>query len=221
MAIWPPVIGRALGGMNEGGALQAMLERFAGTDGKRRLIKVLADQKLVQHNEAIARKLADLVKVEEFPETKQLYVRGEPGKNVLFLVLSGRIDLFVEDKPVRTLEAGQFVGEFPILNSSLDYTVSVVASEKCVVASLSEPQLLSLVSDHPEIWRNMAKELAIRLRIASITRQPAAAAKALTELTVAELIGGLKPVQLWGVFAALAALVAGAFTLGGKLFGGP
>ncbi|MBM3341917.1 MAG: hypothetical protein FJY56_07375 [Betaproteobacteria bacterium] len=46
-------------------------------------------------------------------------------------------------------------------------------------------------------------------------------AKAPSELTVGELIGGLKPVQLWSVLAALAALVAGAFALGGKLFGGP
>jgi hypothetical protein len=49
----------------------------------------------------------------------------------------------------------------------------------------------------------------------------ASPAKAPSELTVAELIGGLKPVQLWSVLAALAALVAGAFALGGKLFGGP
>jgi hypothetical protein len=41
------------------------------------------------------------------------------------------------------------------------------------------------------------------------------------DLTVAELLGGLKPVQLWSVLGALAALVAGAFALGGKLFGGP
>lgn len=40
------------------------------------------------------------------------------------------------------------------------------------------------------------------------------------DLTVAELLGGLKPVQLWSVLVALAALVAGAFALGGRLFGG-
>ena len=43
----------------------------------------------------------------------------------------------------------------------------------------------------------------------------------LTDLTVAELIGGLKPTQLWSLLVALAALVAGAFALGGKLFGVP
>lgn len=43
--------------------------------------------------------------------------------------------------------------------------------------------------------------------------------KAPSELTVSELIGGLRPVQLWSVLGALAALVAGAFALGGKLIG--
>jgi hypothetical protein len=44
--------------------------------------------------------------------------------------------------------------------------------------------------------------------------------KAASELTVVELIGSLKPGQLWSVLVALAAVVAGAFALGGKLFGG-
>lgn len=44
--------------------------------------------------------------------------------------------------------------------------------------------------------------------------------KAPAELTVAELVGGLKPTQLWSVLGALAVLVAGAFALGGKLFSG-
>ena len=47
-----------------------------------------------------------------------------------------------------------------------------------------------------------------------------APSKTPSDLTVAELLGSLKPVQLWSVLAALAALVAGAFALGGKLFGG-
>jgi len=49
----------------------------------------------------------------------------------------------------------------------------------------------------------------------------AVSSKAPADLTVAELLGGLKPVQLWSVLVGLAALVAGAFALGGKLFGGP
>ncbi len=43
--------------------------------------------------------------------------------------------------------------------------------------------------------------------------------KTASDLTVAEIIGGLKPTQLWSVLVALATLLAGAFALGGKLFG--
>ena len=45
--------------------------------------------------------------------------------------------------------------------------------------------------------------------------------KTASDLTVAELIGGLKATQLWSVLVALAALIAGAFALGAKLLGGP
>lgn len=53
------------------------------------------------------------------------------------------------------------------------------------------------------------------------TPKKAFASRSPSDLTVAELLGGLKPVQLWSVVVALAAIVAGAFALGGKLFGVP
>lgn len=49
----------------------------------------------------------------------------------------------------------------------------------------------------------------------------AVSSKTPADLTIGEIVGGLKPVQLWSVLVALAALVTGAFALGGKLFGGP
>ncbi len=42
--------------------------------------------------------------------------------------------------------------------------------------------------------------------------------KPLDQLTVAELVGRMKASQLWSVLGALAALVAGAFALGARLF---
>jgi hypothetical protein len=46
-----------------------------------------------------------------------------------------------------------------------------------------------------------------------------AATKPTQEMTVGELVGSLKPGQLWSALGALAALVAGAFAVGAKLFG--
>jgi hypothetical protein len=43
-------------------------------------------------------------------------------------------------------------------------------------------------------------------------------AQLLEQLTVGDLVSRMKPSQLWSVLAALAALIAGAFALGAKLF---
>jgi hypothetical protein len=40
-----------------------------------------------------------------------------------------------------------------------------------------------------------------------------------TDLTVGELVGGLKPSQLWAVLGAIAILIGGAFAVGAKLVG--
>ncbi len=55
-----------------------------------------------------------------------------------------------------------------------------------------------------------------------LTQRPikSAAPKNPTELTVGELVGSMKPSQLWALIGTIAALVAGAFALGGRLLGG-
>ena len=53
-------------------------------------------------------------------------------------------------------------------------------------------------------------------KMVNTPRKPSLA-RAPSEFTVVELIGGLKPAQLWSVIVALAAVVAGAFALGAKL----
>jgi hypothetical protein len=47
---------------------------------------------------------------------------------------------------------------------------------------------------------------------ASIQKNP-------SELTVGEIVGSMKPSQLWSLLGTVTALIAGAFALGGKLFG--
>ena len=41
----------------------------------------------------------------------------------------------------------------------------------------------------------------------------------LSEMTIAQILGGLKAGQLWSLLVALAAVIAGAFALGSKLIG--
>ncbi len=45
----------------------------------------------------------------------------------------------------------------------------------------------------------------------------ASTSKLTADLTIGELVSGLRPAQLWGLIAAIVTLVAGAFALGVKL----
>jgi len=90
-----------------------------------------------------------------------------------------------------------------LLERGYDWYVQWVSVD---AAALSSPEFNGVLAS----WKQKMLETPKRI----------VPSKTPSDLTVAELLGSLKPVQLWSVLAALAALVAGAFALGGKLFGG-
>jgi predicted nucleotide-binding protein len=140
-----------------------LLERFKGQEGRRRLVEVLRNQELVLQNGALAEELAKHAKLEGFEKQQEVYLAGQPGSNKLYFVISGAFDLIIGDTCVKVLKPGQAVGEFPILNPSLNYTVTIRGHEPGVMATLVEDQFLSTADKHPEIWKNMAKMLVSRL----------------------------------------------------------
>lgn len=140
-----------------------MLEHFEGSKGRHNLVEAFAKQELVDRNDTIASKLAHVAALEALDEGKSLYVAGDPGRGALFFLLHGSLDLLFQGQRVARLQPGQCVGEFPILEHSVNYTVTAVAREQSVVASVSEENFRSIASEHPELWKNMAKMLAWRL----------------------------------------------------------
>ena len=97
----------------------------------------------------------------------------------------------------------------------MDYTVCAVARENSVVASLTEPQLLELTKVHPEIWRSMAKELAVRLRNAAAARQldPLRPIKP-GEVPFWEILKSLTTPQVVGILAGLSFITSAAYKMG-------
>lgn len=90
-----------------------------------------------------------------------------------------------------------------LLERGNDWYVQWVTPES---ASLNSTEFNGVLAD----WKRRLK-----VPIGKAVPEP----KPPSELTVADLLGGLRPTQLWSVLGALAVLVAGAFALGGKLFG--
>lgn len=140
-----------------------MLQRFKGEEGRRRLVDLLATLELVLQNRVLAEKLAEVAKLKAYKKGQEVYIEGQPGKNKLYFILSGAVDLVIKESFIRVIECGQAVGEFPIIDPSLPYTVTIRACEACIMATVLEQQSVSIGEQYPEIWKNMAKMLVARL----------------------------------------------------------
>jgi predicted nucleotide-binding protein len=140
-----------------------MIERFKGKEGRLRLVDAIANQELVLQNRALAQRLAEAAKLNEYERDQELYVQGDPGKNSLYFVVCGAMDLLVNGRLAASIGAGQAVGEFPILDPALGYTVTIRAKETSVVARVSEGHFRSIADECGEVWKNMAKMLMKRL----------------------------------------------------------
>jgi predicted nucleotide-binding protein len=140
-----------------------MLERFKGPEGRRRLVEVFSNQEIVLQNLELAQSLAEPAKLKEFKERQELYIAGQPGNNKLYFIVSGSFDLLIKGVSVAVMKPGQTLGEFPIVDPSLPYTVTIRAREPSVVATVPESQFLSITEHYPIIWKNMAKMLVARL----------------------------------------------------------
>ena len=134
-----------------------MLERYKGREGQRRLVELFANQELVLQNRALAKRFAEVAKLKQCKEQEDLYIEGHPANNKLYFILSGTFDLLVKGTVVRQVKSGEVVGEFPVLDPSLRYTVTIRAREPSVVGTVLESQFLASAEQFPDVWRNMAK----------------------------------------------------------------
>ena len=140
-----------------------MSGRFAGTDGHRRLIDALGDQNLLRGEQSLPAMFADCVEVVDLAADDVMFVQGEDDFDMVFL-LSGRVDIMVNGRLVASRWPGQHVGEMALIDPSARRSATVVAAEDCVVARISESDFTRVATVHPNLWRQLARELAERLR---------------------------------------------------------
>jgi CRP-like cAMP-binding protein len=138
-----------------------LLARYEGE----KLEKAFKDQELVSNIEIIAKKLARVSRVEEIKEGEKLYSEGDASKDVLFFILSGGLRLSDRGGLSFDVKPNEVIGEFPmLLPHQPHYVVTATARKTSVVARVSEDQFRSIAKDHHELWENMAKMLAKRIR---------------------------------------------------------
>ena len=140
-----------------------MIRRFSGPHGQRLLTEAIAQQPIIYGNYDLAAKLASLVELVSCDQGYYL-IEQSSTDNDLYLIITGQFSVIVNGREVAQRKAGQHFGEMALIDPKAHRSASVVASEVSVVAKVTEACFTELASEHPDLWRRLAKELGDRLR---------------------------------------------------------
>jgi CRP-like cAMP-binding protein len=91
-----------------------------------------------------------------------LFQQGDPGDS-MFAVIEGELDVVVDGAVVDHIGVGRIFGEVALVERS-PRTATVVASSRCVLASVDQRQFTFMVHETPRFALDVMKELFERLR---------------------------------------------------------
>ena len=140
-----------------------MLDRFYGPEGLPLLVEALRTQSVIGDDAALAELIAESVDVETF-EPSAVVMQESGTDNDLCFILAGLVSVRVLGREIAVRTAGQHVGEMALVDPGQLRSATVVAEDDVVIARLSERSFTALAESHPRLWRNLARELAHRLR---------------------------------------------------------
>lgn len=140
-----------------------MLRRFDGPEGRGLLIESLRTQPVIGDRSDLAEIVAASVEVESF-EPGSVLIEDSASDNDIFFILAGVVSIRVIGREVAVRNAGQHVGEMALIDPGQRRSASVVAADGVVVARLPASTFTALAESNPRLWRNLARELARRLR---------------------------------------------------------
>jgi CRP/FNR family transcriptional regulator, cyclic AMP receptor protein len=139
------------------------MKRFQGNARKRLLQDALRQQRTLSCCEPAISKLVRASSLRTYPPNSQLIIQGSDDNRIAF-ILRGRVDILVKDQKVADRTSGQHVGEMSVIDPSSRRSATVVATEHTDVAWVDEKDFTRIASAHPQLWRELAVELANRLR---------------------------------------------------------
>jgi len=144
----------------------SMLPRFEGDSGRQRLAEILRRQALIAGDENLAQEVIGLASlVEVLPDTPEATIIAQGGAdNDIYFIIAGSVRIQINGREIATRGAGSHVGEMALLDPTARRSATVTALEPCVLARVCEADFSPLAQKYPELWRNIAVELANRLR---------------------------------------------------------
>ena len=138
---------------------------YEGEEGHRRLIRVLGNSSALRGIEHVASQVADVAVLHDYAPSATLMEQGADDDDIFFL-LKGKVSVRVNGVEVNTRCAtkAEHIGEMSLIDPPAHRSASIIAIEPTVAAVVSEPAFTKLAQEHSTLWRNLALELANRIR---------------------------------------------------------
>ena len=140
-----------------------MLERFIGENKRRFVVEALEIQPVVGARADLAAALGNACSIDSWEPGEIILAEGDGDNHLLFL-LAGTVSVLVRGRQVAVRKSGQHVGEMALLDPGSPRSATLVADDEVVAARISATAFREIADAHPILWRNLARDLAGRLR---------------------------------------------------------
>lgn len=97
-----------------------------------------------------------------FPANHTIFAKGEEGQ-LLYILVSGRVQVHLEELPLAQLEPGAYFGEMALFDSQpRSASVTTLQESKCLV--LTRQQVYQTIKESPSVAINLIRGLCQRVR---------------------------------------------------------
>lgn len=107
-------------------------------------------------------RLASVMDELSFPSNHTIFTEGQEGRS-LYIVVSGRVRVHLEDRELARLEQGACFGEMSLFDAE-PRSASITTLETCECLMLTQMQLYDAIDETPGIAINIIRLLSRRIR---------------------------------------------------------
>ena len=120
-------------------------------------------QPIFQSNGAAIVSVARKCKFESFPKGAKIISQGGKDTDLIF-ILKGSVEILVKNRNHIVRKAGTHIGEMAAIDPTAKRSATVRTIESTDIARISEEDFSKIAARWPNLWRQLALELANRVR---------------------------------------------------------
>jgi AAA family ATP:ADP antiporter len=109
--------------------------------------------------------IAEMFEEEMLPAGEVVFRKGDPSE-YLYVILSGKVSVFVDDREVATLGAGEYFGDMALLDDE-PRSATITLLQDTELLTLYREDFYEILDEYPEISRSIIRTLSMRLRASS------------------------------------------------------